>query len=197
MVFKPSEHCVVIFRLLLYTQIDCVGVDKRVSMRSPLRRRISDRPISMRIIWCRISFWIRVCGRKNITSMHFRENRYFKICVGGFGKFLFAKKLSSNSDSQYMHIALVWSTYESKIKVFQKWAMTHISRPQLVFENLKSRDVFIFDENDDELQKNIQSFGFVSTKLEWRLKRHLSLEGYTFISVPRELSNIHCINTVY
>ena len=52
-----------------------------------------------------------------------------------------------------MHIALVWATYESKIKVFQKWAMTHISWPPLVFENLKSRDVFIFDEDDDDLQK--------------------------------------------
>ena len=48
--------------------------------------------------------------------------------------------------------------------------------------------MFIFDE-DYEFQKNIQSFGFVSTKLEWRLKRHWPLEGNTFISAPRELSS--------
>ena len=36
------------------------------------------------------------------------------------------------------------------------------------------------------ISENIQS-GFVFTKQKWRLKRHLSLEGYTFISVPREL----------
>ena len=33
-----------------------------------------------------------------------------------------------------------------------------------------------------------EKYSFVSSKLEWRLKRHLSLEGYTFISVPRELT---------
>ena len=92
-----------------------------------------------------------------------------------------------------MYIALVWATYGSKIKVFQKWAMTHISWPPLVFENLKSRDVFIFDENNDDLQRNIQSFCFVFTKLEWRLKRHWPLEGYTFILAPREL-NIYWVN---
>ena len=37
--------------------------------------------------------------------------------------------------------------------------------------------------------KNIQSFYFVSTKLEWRLKCHCPLEGNTFISAPRELSS--------
>ena len=49
-VFKPSEHYIIILRLLQYTQIDCVGVDKRVSMRTPLRRRISDRTILKHII---------------------------------------------------------------------------------------------------------------------------------------------------
>ena len=36
--------------------------------------------------------------------------------------------------------------------------------------------------------KNVQSFCFASTKLEWRLKRHWPLEGYTFILPPRELT---------
>ena len=65
--------------------------------------------------------------------------------------------------------------------------MTHYSRPQVIFEKLKSRHVLIFDVDYDEIQKKLQSFRFVSTKQKWRLKRHLSLEGYTFSLVPREL----------
>ena len=66
--------------------------------------------------------------------------------------------------------------------------MTHYSRPQVIFEKLKSRHVLIFDVDHDEIQKKLKSFGFVSTKQKWRLKRHLSLEGYTLSSVPRELN---------
>ena len=65
--------------------------------------------------------------------------------------------------------------------------MTHYSRPHVVFEKLKSRHGSIFDENYDEIQKNLQSFDLVSAKREWRLKRHWPLEGYTFILAPREL----------
>ena len=67
--------------------------------------------------------------------------------------------------------------------------MTHYSRPHVVFEKLKSRHGSIFDENYDEIQKNLQSFDLVSAKREWRLKRHWPLEGYTFILAPRELNN--------
>jgi len=42
--------------------------------------------------------------------------------------------------------------------------MTHNSRPEMALSNLKSRNVLIFDEDHDELEKNLQSFGFVSTK---------------------------------
>ena len=66
--------------------------------------------------------------------------------------------------------------------------MTHYSRSHVVFEKLKSRHGSIFDENYDEIQKNLQSFDFVSAKREWRLKRHWPLEGYTFILAPRELT---------
>ena len=66
--------------------------------------------------------------------------------------------------------------------------MTHYSRPQVIFEKLKSRHVLIFDVDHDEIQKKMKLFGFVSTKQKWRLKRHLSLEGYTFNLVPRELN---------
>jgi len=65
--------------------------------------------------------------------------------------------------------------------------MTHYSRSHVVFEKLKSRHGSIFDENYGEIQKKMQSFGFVSAKREWRLKRHWPLEGYTFILAPREL----------
>ena len=68
--------------------------------------------------------------------------------------------------------------------------MTHYSRSHVVFEKLKSRHGSIFDENYDEIQKNLQSFDFVSAKREWRLKRHWPLEGYTFILAPRELRSL-------
>ena len=42
--------------------------------------------------------------------------------------------------------------------------MTHYSRPQVVFENLKSHHVLIFEKDHDGLDKNLQLFGFVSTK---------------------------------
>ena len=60
----------------------------------------------------------------------------------------------------------------------------------MIFEKLKSRHVLIFDVDHDEIQKKMKLFGFVSTKQKWRLKRHLSLEGYTFNLVPRELSSL-------
>ena len=46
-----------------------------------------------------------------------------------------------------------------------------ISSP-VVLEKLKSQHVVLFDEEPDEIQKKLQSFGFVSTKQKWRLKRH-------------------------
>ena len=88
MVFKPSEHRGAIFRLLRDTQIECVGVSQK-----DLHMYINAYHMIQNFI-LNPNMW-----SKNITPTHLRENRYLKICVGGFGKFLLAKKLSSNSDS--------------------------------------------------------------------------------------------------
>ena len=58
--------------------------------------------------------------------------------------------------------------------------MTHYSRPQVVFKNLKSWHVLIFEKDHDGLEKNLQLFGFVSTK-----------QNGVFYLAPRELNHEH------
>ena len=55
-VIEPSEHDGANYRTLGATQVDCVGVNEPFQKKTPLRGRITERPIWIHIIWSRILF---------------------------------------------------------------------------------------------------------------------------------------------
>ena len=73
--------------------------------------------------------------------------------------------------------------------------MTHVSRPLVISDNLKIKNLFICYPQYEGYQKCCKFLIFIPITQAWRLKCHLSPGGYTFFSVTRELNDLYVLKT--
>jgi len=118
---EPSEHDGANYRTLGATQVDCVGVNQPFQKKTPLRGRITERPIWIHIIWCRILFWIRICGLKILRPRILEKIDIWKFAWADSEKFCGQKNrrkiLSHNIRVSYMcelYVSHKWRFFKNE-----------------------------------------------------------------------------------
>ena len=161
-----------------------MGENKPGQRKPPLRGRITEIPIPMHITWCRILFWIRMCGPKNITPRILE-----KIFIWKFA-WIQKKIVGKKIDIKFWVIIYAYCICMSQMLVINR-SFSKMSHDSLLtttsgFWEFEKPPCVNFWKGSWWTWQKFTIIRFCIHETKWRLKRHRPLEGYTFYLAPRE-----------